>query len=112
MRASGYPRRMHPSDPGHRPLDTEELRQALLTLRGWRHEDDTLVRVYEHRTFRDAIAFIVRLSFEAEQAGHHPELFNVYGRVEVRLRTHDAGNRVTALDVALAAAIDQLSRSS
>lgn len=102
---------MPPSTSGRRPLTTEELRQALLTLRGWRHEDDTLVRVYEHRSFRDAIAFIVRLSFEAEQLAHHPELFNVYSRVEVRLRTHDAGNRVTALDVALATAIDGLART-
>lgn len=107
-----YPRSMPLPTASLKPLSTEELRQALLTLRGWRHEDDTLVRVYEHRTFRDAIAFIVRLSFEAEQLGHHPELFNVYSRVEVRLRTHDAGNRVTALDVALATALDQLSRAS
>jgi 4a-hydroxytetrahydrobiopterin dehydratase len=45
------------------------------------------------------------MSFEAEELAHHPELLQVYGRVELRLRTHDAGNRVTALDVALATAI-------
>lgn len=100
---------MHASP--RRALTTEELRQALLTLHGWRHEDDSLVRVFEHRTFRDAIAFLVRISFEAEQLAHHPEIFNVYSRVEVRLRTHDAGNRVTSLDVALATAIDEITRA-
>lgn len=94
------------------PLTTEELRQALLTLHGWRHEDDSLVRTFDLRGFREAIALIVRIGFEAEQRGHHPEIFNVYGRVEVRLRTHDAGNRVTGLDVALARAIDEVARSS
>lgn len=102
--------RMHAST-SHRALSTEELRQALLGLHGWRHEDESLVRTYTHRSFRDAIAFIVRLSFEAEELGHHPELTNVYDRVAIRLRTHDAGNRVTALDVALAKAIDAVRAS-
>jgi 4a-hydroxytetrahydrobiopterin dehydratase len=93
------------SHPSRRPLSEEELRAALSTLPGWRHEDDALVRVYEYATFRDAVAFLVRMSFEAEELAHHPELLQVYGRVELRLRTHDAGNRVTALDVALATAI-------
>jgi 4a-hydroxytetrahydrobiopterin dehydratase len=70
------------------------------------------VRVFTHRSFRDAIAFIVRLSYEAEALAHHPELSNVYDRVEIRLRTHDAGNRVTSLDVALAKAIDASVRAS
>ena len=39
---------------------------------------------------------------------HHPEIFNVYGKVEITLRTHDAGNRVTALDLSLARAIEAL----
>lgn len=75
---------------------------------GWRFEDDALVRVFEFRGFREAMAFLLRVAFEAEALGHHPEISNVYGRVELRLRTHDAGNRVTARDVALARAIDAL----
>jgi 4a-hydroxytetrahydrobiopterin dehydratase len=93
------------------PLSTEALRAALLTLPGWRHEDDSLVRRFELRGFREAMAFLVRIAFEAEQRGHHPEIANVYGRVDLRLRTHDAGNRVTQLDVELARAIDDVARS-
>jgi 4a-hydroxytetrahydrobiopterin dehydratase len=103
---------MHASPSPRAALSTEELRQALLSLHGWRHEDESLVRVFTHRSFRDAIAFIVRLSYEAEALAHHPELSNVYDRVEIRLRTHDAGNRVTSLDVALAKAIDAIVRAS
>ena len=58
--------------------------------------------------FRQAVAFLVRVAFEAEQLGHHPEVFNVYGTLRFRLTTHDAGDRVTALDLALARAIDGL----
>ena len=39
---------------------------------------------------------------------HHPEIHNVYKTVVLALTTHDAGNKVTALDVELAAAIDAL----
>jgi len=52
---------------------------------------------------------MVRLSFEAEDLDHHPELSNVYNRVAIALCTHDAGNRVTQLDVELAQRITQLS---
>ncbi|MDX1430132.1 MAG: 4a-hydroxytetrahydrobiopterin dehydratase, partial [Rhodothermales bacterium] len=36
---------------------------------------------------------------------HHPEIQNVYNRVEVSLTTHDAENRVTGQDVNLAQTI-------
>jgi len=38
---------------------------------------------------------------------HHPEWFNVYNKVQIRLSTHDAGG-VTDLDFKLAEIIDKL----
>ena len=46
-----------------------------------------------------------RVALLAERAQHHPEWSNVYGELDVRLSTHDAGG-LSHKDVALAAAID------
>ena len=43
----------------------------------------------------------------AESRNHHPEWFNVYGRVVVDLTTHDAGG-VTQNDVDLARKMNEL----
>lgn len=90
------------------PLSDEQIRRALADLPGWSHEDDALAKTFTFDDFRMALAFIVRVGFEAEQRNHHPNLTNVYNRVELALMTHDADNRVTAKDVDLARAIQAL----
>ena len=88
------------------PLSQDQLLEALAGLTGWEHSGDALRKRYTFEDFRSAIAFIVRIGFEAETVDHHPELTNVYNRVDVALTTHDAGDRVTQKDVDLAHAID------
>lgn len=90
------------------PLSAAEVRRALTKLRGWKHQDDALTKSYRLASFRDAIAFIGRLAFEAEELDHHPELENVYDKVAITLRTHDAGNKVTRFDVELATRIESI----
>lgn len=90
------------------PLEMNAVNAALAALDGWSFSDDSLRKTYTFGSFREAISFIVRIAFEAEQRDHHPELSNVYNRVSVTLRTHDAGNRVTAADTELATAIENL----
>ena len=55
------------------------------------------------------MGFILRISYEAEAADHHPEIFNSYSRVEIGLNTHDAGRKVTQKDIDLAKEIEKLS---
>lgn len=97
-----------------KPLEGKALAEALHTLPGWSHvptgASDALTKTFELGSFKDAMAFLVRIGFEAEARDHHPEITNVYGRVGITLRTHDAGNRVTPLDVELAQAIERLPR--
>lgn len=88
------------------PLTEDQITRELQTLPGWRFEDDQLSKSFELGDFRAAISFIVRMAFYAEELNHHPNLTNVYNRVDVSLTTHDAGNKVTAKDVELARAIE------
>jgi len=89
------------------PLTEAEINAALVDLPGWAFTGHKLVKHFQFKNFRDALAFIVRLGFEAEGLDHHPEIKNVYNKVELGLNTHDAGGRVTAMDLELARRIDQ-----
>lgn len=84
-------------------LTTDELTTALETLEGWTAEEDgkAVTRTFKFGTFTQAFAFMTAAALTAEKMDHHPEWFNVYNRVDVRLTTHDSGG-VTALDIALA----------
>lgn len=91
------------------PLTVAEIDDALRALPGWTFERDALAKEFKFGSFREALSFMVRVSFEAEAMNHHPEWTNVYNRVAIRLNTHDAGGKVTAKDVNLARKIQGLS---
>ena len=86
-------------------LTDAEIELALVALPGWNRVGDGIERSYKFADFAHAFAFMTRVALLAEKADHHPEWFNVYNRVDVRLTTHDAGG-LSARDVALATAID------
>lgn len=88
------------------PLTETQIQTALSQFPGWSYENQAFSKRFQFQNFREAISFIVRLSFEAEALNHHPELKNVYHTVEMRLTTHDAGNQVTGKDLALLEAIE------
>lgn len=94
--------------PSRDPLSDTEIDEALADLEGWTYEDDKLQKTFEFADFRAAISFIVRISFYAEEMMHHPELENVYNTVSVALTTHDAGGKVTEMDVELASEIEDV----
>ncbi|SER30397.1 4a-hydroxytetrahydrobiopterin dehydratase [Neolewinella agarilytica] len=74
----------------------------------WTENNNALEREFQFSDFTEAFAFMTRVAFAAEAAGHHPEWTNVYNRVNIRLTTHDAGNTVTDKDRNLAAVIDRI----
>ena len=88
------------------PLTDDAIQAALRDLPGWSRDGDKLTKTFKFHSFREAISFIVRLSFEAEQLNHHPEQLNVYSTVTLSLSTHDAGGKVTQRDVDLATAVE------
>lgn len=90
-------------------LTNEQIEEKLGALPGWSHENDALVRTFTFGSFKEAVSFLVRVAFEAEAMNHHPELANVYNKVDIRLTTHDADGKVSEKDIELAGRIDSLS---
>jgi 4a-hydroxytetrahydrobiopterin dehydratase len=88
-------------------LEAEAMRRAQADLPRWRLDASghALERTYDFADFKAAFAFMTLAATHAERLGHHPEWENVYGRVRVRLTTHDASG-LTQLDVSLALAMD------
>lgn len=81
---------------------------VLPSLPGWAEapDQDAIVKTFKFKDFSAAFGFMTRVALAAEKLDHHPEWFNVYNRVDVRLTTHDAGG-VTELDVAMAKIMDE-----
>jgi 4a-hydroxytetrahydrobiopterin dehydratase len=92
-----------------KPLPSAKITAALEDLPGWAYKRDALTKEFKFGSFRDAMSFMVRVSYEAEAMNHHPDWTNGYNRVAVRLNTHDADGKVTAKDVNLAKKIQAIS---
>lgn len=87
-------------------LTEEEIARALKAHPQWERKGDAIERVLVFDGFREAIDFVMQIAPHADAADHHPEIFNVYNRVELRLTTHDADG-LTQKDFDLAAKIDE-----
>ena len=90
-------------------LSEEEIVHKLGELNGWIFENDCLKKNFEFLNYREAMSFLLQISYEAEEINHHPEIFNCYNRVSLSLNTHDAGGKVTEKDFLLASAIETIS---
>lgn len=88
-------------------LSDEEIVEALSRRDDWTRADGKLFREFIFEDFNEAFGFMTRCALIAESLEHHPEWFNVYNRVEVKLTTHDAGG-LTELDFTLAEAMDNI----
>jgi 4a-hydroxytetrahydrobiopterin dehydratase len=89
-------------------LSEAELAIALDSLDGWEIKEGKLSKEYKFSSFATALGWMVSVGVHAEAMGHHPEWFNVYNKVRVNLVTHDTGNTISDLDVALAKKMAEL----
>lgn len=85
----------------------ETFQPELANLQDWEFIDNAIEKKFKFLNFTQALGFIVQVGVIAEKKNHHPELFNVYNKVTIRLSTHDA-NGVTDKDIDLAKGIDQI----
>ena len=88
-------------------LTDKQIAAALAEVNGWSLQGGKLHREFKFKDFVEAWGFMSRVALAAERMNHHPEWFNVYGRVDITLSTHDVGG-LSRLDVELANAIDRI----
>ena len=86
-------------------LDDLAIQRELSRLPGWARRGTVLTKTYQFRAFLDGIAFLNRVSAEAERMGHHPDIDIRYTKITATLTTHDSGG-ITQKDVDLAAAME------
>ena len=87
-------------------LTTEQVQERLIAHPSWRLEGVWLARDLQFADFEAAWQFMRHVADCAEQQHHHPNWYNVYSTVQVRLSSHDA-NGITERDFVLVKNIDQ-----
>ena len=88
-------------------LTDAEIAERLKTVPHWTRAGDRIYREFTCPSFPDAMAFLVRVAFDAEAADHHPDIAVHYKRVTLTFSTHSEGG-LTAKDFAGAAAADAM----
>jgi len=94
-------------------LEGAEREQALAKLKGWGLVDgrDAIAKSFQFNDFMSAFAFMGRVAVYADVVDHHPEWFNVYGRVDVTLTSHDVDG-ISQRDIAMAKFMDKAAKKS
>lgn len=89
-------------------LEETDIQEHLKALKGWEWSGQTIVKKMKFKDFQEAMTYVIRVSYLAELADHHPDMEISYSRVTLRLSTHSAGG-LTEKDFQLAGQIDQIS---
>jgi 4a-hydroxytetrahydrobiopterin dehydratase len=74
----------------------------------WKEENNSLIKTFEFSSFEEAMQFMQNATPFISETDHHPTWSNTYNRIEVKLTTHDAGNKITEKDRKLATYLDKL----
>lgn len=96
-----------PCRDGMPPLTGDELRRHAARLPDWQLAGEHhLERHFGCPDFAQALAFVNAIGAIAEQEGHHPDLELAWGRVGVKIWTHQLDG-LSVNDFVLAAKIDR-----
>jgi 4a-hydroxytetrahydrobiopterin dehydratase len=88
-------------------LSDEEIEQELSGMEGWERDGEAIRRQFGLDDFKGSVEFVDRLTPEAEEMNHHPDLEISWNKVTVRISTHSEGG-LTDKDFELARRIDAL----
>lgn len=92
-----------------RLLTEADIDKKLKAISAWElnKKKTELSKTFEFPSFITGLAFIAKVTVHAEVMEHHPVIELSYGKVKVKLTTHDAKGLTTA-DFELARKIDNL----
>jgi 4a-hydroxytetrahydrobiopterin dehydratase len=88
-------------------LSDEEIDERLAGLDGWERDGDVIRRSFKLQDFKGSVDFVNRLTPEAEEMNHHPDLEISWNTVTVSITTHSEGG-LTENDFELARRIARL----
>ncbi len=91
----------------YKALSDEEIAKKLKDLPEWKRDGKVIVRVETFPNYLDALKYINRVGFAAEENDHHPDIIMNFKRVEVRYWTHKARG-LTDLDFKMARKIEDI----
>ena len=82
-----------------------EIHGALSELPGWKREGKAIVKTFDLKGFKAAMAFSGTVGELAERADHHPDILIQFSKVTLTLSSHDKGG-ITDRDLRLARQIE------
>jgi 4a-hydroxytetrahydrobiopterin dehydratase len=88
-------------------LSDEEIEQRVSELDGWERAGEAIRRQFTFDDFKGSVDFVNRLTGEAEDMNHHPDLEISWDTVTVSITSHSAGG-LTANDFELARRIESV----
>ena len=94
-----------------RRLTDNEVDFNLTTLKGWSLDDGRIVKQIVFKDFKEAFAAMVKIAEVAEKINHHPNWFNAYNQLNIKLNTHDVDG-ITMKDFELAQRIEEIINTS
>jgi len=73
-------------------LTAEQVEQGMTTVPGWRLVDGKAIeKSFAFGSFKEAISYVVRMAFHAEEVDHHPDITIRYKTVTLSFSTHSEG---------------------
>jgi 4a-hydroxytetrahydrobiopterin dehydratase len=88
-------------------LSDAEIDERLAGLDGWERSGDAITKDFDNGDFKGSVDFVNRLTPEAEDMNHHPDLEISWKTVTITISTHSEGG-LTDNDFELARRIEAL----
>lgn len=94
---------------GPKKLSPKEIAKRLQSLSTWEvnRKGTQLYKTFPSLSFINGLAFVAKIAVHAEVMQHHPDIELSYGKIRVKLSTHDAKG-LTKADFELAKKIDAI----